>query len=283
VKPPLLLCTDLDRTLLPNGRQPESPGVRQTLARLVARDEVDLAYVSGRDLGLVLQAMAEYRLPRPRFIIGDVGASIYESTPGEWRASQRWRESILADWGTSGPPRLMDALASIEGIELQEPAKQGPAKVSYYLDDDADRAALEEEVASRLERLPVGFRLVWSAAEIEERAFLDILPAAASKLHAIEFLIDERGYARDRVLFAGDSGNDLEVLASGLPAVLVANAEEEVRSLAVGTAARRGHEDKLYLAKGGFLGANGNYAAGILEGMAHFFPETIRWMRGVVS
>ena len=30
----LLLCTDLDRTLLPNGEQPESPQARTLFARL---------------------------------------------------------------------------------------------------------------------------------------------------------------------------------------------------------------------------------------------------------
>ncbi|MCI5126782.1 MAG: haloacid dehalogenase, partial [Candidatus Electrothrix sp. AR5] len=30
----LLVCTDLDRTLLPNGPQPESPGARPAFAAL---------------------------------------------------------------------------------------------------------------------------------------------------------------------------------------------------------------------------------------------------------
>jgi hypothetical protein len=35
----------------------------------------------------------------------------------------------------------------------------------------------------------------------------------------------------------------------------------------------------LYLAQGGFLGMNGNYSAGILEGIAHYHPETQLWMK----
>jgi hypothetical protein len=41
-----------------------------------------------------------------------------------------------------------------------------------------------------------------------------------------------------------------------------------------------GHRDTLYLAQGSFLGMNGNYAAGVLEGLAHFFPETAAWLDG---
>jgi HAD superfamily hydrolase (TIGR01484 family) len=273
-----LVCTDLDRTLLPNGRQPESTGVREILARFVSREEVDLAYVSGRDLQLVLDAMADYELPSPRFIIGDVGTSIYVSARAGWQPSIPWQEAILADWGGCGPAHLTDALASIGGMKLQEPAKQGAAKVSYYVAEDADRTELEASIARCLEPIDVKQRLIWSADEAGRRALLDILPVSASKLHAIEFLVEKWHYSEERVLFAGDSGNDLEVLASGLPAVLVANAEEDVRSDAVEMATRSGNADKLYLARGGFLGTNGNYGGGILEGIAHFFPETIPWM-----
>ena len=56
----LLLCSDLDRTLLPNGQQPESPGARERFTRFVPRPEVNLVYVTGRHRQLVEQAI---RLP----------------------------------------------------------------------------------------------------------------------------------------------------------------------------------------------------------------------------
>ena len=36
-----------------------------------------------------------------------------------------------------------------------------------------------------------------------------------------------------------------------------------------------GNSEALYLAKGGFLGMNGNYSAGILEGVAHYHPKMV--------
>jgi hypothetical protein len=86
------------------------------------------------------------------------------------------------------------------------------------------------------------------------------------------------GVDEKRLVYAGDSGNDLPVLTSGLQAVLVANAIPEVREQALNEVRKRGCPEKLYLAHGGFLGMNGNYAAGILEGLAHFLPETRNWM-----
>jgi hypothetical protein len=54
----------------------------------------------------------------------------------------------------------------------------------------------------------------------------------------------------------------------------VANASADVRDEAKQMALNLGEMDALYLAHGGFLGMNGNYSAGILEGVAHYMPET---------
>jgi len=61
----LLICTDLDRTLLPNGKQPESAEARSMFARLVNRPEVSLADVSGGHRDLVQAAIWEYQLLTP--------------------------------------------------------------------------------------------------------------------------------------------------------------------------------------------------------------------------
>ena len=87
------------------------------------------------------------------------------------------------------------------------------------------------------------------------------------------------GVDRESTLFAGDSGNDLDVLASPIPAVLVANATAEVRAAAHDQAEAHGTTSRLYIARGDFADMNGNYAAGILEGLAHFWPETRGWIR----
>ena len=93
----LLLCSDLDRTLLPNGPQAESADVRERFASIVSRPEVPLAYVSGRHRGLVVQAMINYRLPRPDFVIDDVGTTIYEITATDWRPWDEWVGEITPD------------------------------------------------------------------------------------------------------------------------------------------------------------------------------------------
>lgn len=275
---PLLLCCDLDRTLIPNGSQPESPEARPAFRKLCTHPAVHLAWVTGRHLDLVHEATAHWQLPTPNFIIGDVGTSIYTFAQGKWRPWPHWAAAIGPDWRGMTHGDIAEELADIPAITLQPAAQQGIFKTSYQVALDADREALETELQRRLWGIGVNARLIWSMDELADTRLLDILPVRASKLHAIEFLGQQYGYPLERTVFAGDSGNDLEVLGSHIHAILVANAHPEVRGEALRLATASDLPDALYIAKGGFRGMNGNYAAGVLEGVAHYFPETAEWM-----
>lgn len=271
----LLLATDLDRTLIPNGPQPESPGAREALARLVAHPGVTLAYVSGRHRELVEDAMAEWSLPRPDYVIGDVGTTIWRVPgQGDWTRDADWEAAIGADWSGRTGGELAERLSGLPGLVLQPPDRQNRHKLSWFLPWDADTPSLAIEIHQRLAALGVETRLVFSIDETADQGLLDVLPAHASKLHAIEALVARLGIATDDTVFCGDSGNDLEVLVSALPAVLVANATGPVRQAARDGAGAAGTTAQLYCASGGFLGMNGCYAAGMLEGIAHFHPWT---------
>ena len=274
----ILLCSDLDRTLLPNGQQPESPQVRALLRRVAERSDVKLAYVSGRHRQLIEDAIDYYHLPVPDYAITDVGTRIYEINDDRWRVWNAWEDEIGPDWIGKRHDELAALLSDLPALAIQESEKQNTFKLSYYVALDTDCAALLEVISHRLERAGIRANLIWSVDELEHVGLLDILPASANKLHAIRFLISTLRIPSSRTLFAGDSGNDLDVLTSGMQSVLVANAVHDVRDAALQAVRANRQEDKLYLAKGSFLGMNGNYAAGVLEGLAHFFPETTAWM-----
>jgi hydroxymethylpyrimidine pyrophosphatase-like HAD family hydrolase len=78
----LLLCSDLDGTLIPDGRAPESPDARPLFRRLAAHRGVCLAYVTGRHPELAEQGLQQANLPQPQFLLGDVGSSIYQTAGG---------------------------------------------------------------------------------------------------------------------------------------------------------------------------------------------------------
>ncbi|WP_286191202.1 HAD-IIB family hydrolase [Synechococcus sp. FACHB-909] len=271
----LLLCTDLDRTLLPNGELPESEGARAMLARVLRQSGFSLAYVSGRHLALIEQSIRDYDLPQPDWIIGDVGSSIHVRDGDGWSLLDAWSRYIAADWQGCSAGQLGALLGGCPGLVLQPEDRQNAHKLSFFLSPLADLPALTRAIHACLEPLAIATTLIFSNDESARVGLLDVLPQRAGKLHAVEFLMREQGFSAEQTLYAGDSGNDLCVLTSGLPAVLVANAHPDVAEQAVRESARKGTSEFLYLARGGFLGMNGNYSAGILEGIGHFHAEAI--------
>ncbi len=269
----LLLCTDLDRTLIPNGAQTESPSARPRFRRLVSRDEVTLAYVTGRHRALIVQAIADYELPQPDLVIADVGTTIYRVDRSGWRQWDEWDNLITADWHGATHDELYRLLSVFPALKLQEKENQNRHKLSYYVSLQADAALLINEMHGQLIQADIRANLIWSIDEPAGLGLLDVLPAAANKLHAVRFIMQQQGFGLHNTVFAGDSGNDLDVLLSDISAVLVANADTEVKTAA------HAHKAALYTARGDYLGMNGNYSAGILEGVAHYLPEVDAFLR----
>ncbi len=274
----ILLCSDLDRTILPNGEAPESPGVREVLRRIARRAEIRLAYVSGRNRTLIQEAIENYRLPLPDFAIGDVGTTIYDLKKGHWNEWAAWNEEISKDWPEGGRDELAGRLSDMTRLRPQEPEKQNRFKLSYYADANVDHQRLVQKIRERIEGRGVRVSVIWSVDEQRDAGLIDILPERANKVHAVRFLAENKGVSKRHLVYAGDSGNDLAVMISDIQSILVRNAAEGVRREAREAVEKNGIGETLYEAKGGFLGMNGNYTAGVLEGLAHFLPATRQWI-----
>ncbi len=278
----LLLCTDLDRTLIPNGAEPESPDARPRFRRFVAGSDVTLVYVTGRHRALVEAAIAEHDLPWPDYVIGDVGTSIQAVVIGVdgtaiWRPLSGWTDELAQTW--PGPVALQDLFADVSGLRRQEAARQTPFKLSYDVTLDLDADDLLARLRARLEQAGMRACLIWSIDEAAGIGLLDVLPEQAGKYQAVRFLMRALGCDEGSTVFAGDSGNDLDVLTSSIPSVLVANASDPVREQARRAVAMNGLTERLYCALGGWQGMNGHYSAGILEGVAHFRPDLLDRLR----
>jgi hypothetical protein len=272
----LLLTTDLDRTLLPNGLQQESPGARSAFTSLVKNRHVCLVYVTGRSLELTEKAIKEYTIPVPDILIADVGSTLYHRDMKSWQRNQEWDRLLSRDWHQVDSNGLANLLHNIPGLRLQENDRLTRFKLSYYVQDGADIEGITDSITTLFARKKIKASLIWSHDEMANQELLDILPACADKYQALQFLRQHLKYELNEMLFSGDSGNDLEVLASDIPAVLVANARQEVVKKAKAMAAEAGNSAELYIANGGYQGMNGYYAAGILEGVNHYYTKLIQ-------
>ena len=228
----LLLCTDMDRTVIPNGMQAEHPDARRRFRKFCQSEQVCLVYVTGRHRQLVEKAIRTYSLPSPDYIISDVGTKIFQFKDKHWQEVQSWCDEIAKDWNGRSHSDLKALLSDIKDLQLQEFSKQNTHKLSFYLPLYLNKDKVINEVHSHLQKNGINASVMWSIDELTNVGLLDVLPENATKLHAIEFLQNRLGYADNEVVFAGDSGNDMPVLASPIQSVVVHNASDEIKAMA---------------------------------------------------
>ncbi len=228
------LISDIDGTLTGDDR---ALAELRTLLEAEA-DRIGFGVASGRSPGLVAEAVEQFGLPQPELVIASVGSELsYPSvTPADWPGCH------LDSWQ---PQELKALLAGVPGVELQSEAGQGPHKLGFLATAEAAEAARRQVREAGLQA-----NLLHSAGE-----FLDVLPEGVDKGSAVRFFASHTGLGLDRVIVAGDTGNDRDMLLCGACAILVANHTEEVADLAD---------------RPGIYASRGSHAAGILEGMRHF-------------
>lgn len=206
-----LLLTDLDDTLLG-----DEEGTLALGNWLAGRPEVVLGYATGRDFGKVLPILARYPALRPAAVICDVGTEV-RFAPG-WEVDPEYERRMRSEFD---PETARRRLGGLPGIVPQKLPPRS-LRVSYYLrrrtppDAELLQAVLEELQPFYAVRFSLGHAL-------------DLLPRNGGKGEAARFLAARLGFPPDRVLVAGDSGNDLDLLESGFRAVLVGNASPEMR------------------------------------------------------
>ncbi len=233
----VILCTDLDGTFL-GGTKEE----RQRLYDFVEqnRDRIGLVFVTGRTQeGFAHLDPAtpfdpkyshdrdphegEVRLPTPDVLITSVGGRVADGTTQEViPAVQRQMEG---NWDEAWP-KAQSLLSQTQGVSLFDEAGGGAHRVYHYDQHSMDRPI--EEVARELEE-KAGVNTVVSHGFI-----LDVLPQGVDKATAIQRTLSAAGLSpkdiNQKVLTAGDSMNDYEMLTHGYKAVMMGNAHDSLKA-----------------------------------------------------
>lgn len=262
-----ILATDLDRTLLPNGRWDADPGAIAMFNELTQKCGTTVVYVTGRNLELTEQAIEQYGVRFPDVLCGDVGTTIRRYEDGEWHDDPGWVAHVENASPRWDPVAIKDAVASIDGLREQESQHQNRFKQSYYADHDR-RDAILAEVNARVEGR-YDEVIVYSFDSQDNKGLVDFLPQSATKKTALEYVADAFGCPRQEVVFCGDSGNDIFALTAGFRGVLVRNADDQLVAN-VEEAIERDPSLQVYFAKGDFKGLSGYYTSGVIEGAYHY-------------
>ncbi len=254
---PTVLATDLDGTLIPLGNDPLQRNDLRQLKNHFRTEADTLVFVTGRHLESTRQAILEHDLPQPDWIICDVGTSIYRcEDDGSLTLVREYYELLSSIMATSSMETLRERLAKHCELRLQEPEKQGAFKLSYYT-DGSDVRAVSQRLAVELSDEP--FEVISSLDPFNGDGLIDLLPQDASKAFALRWWSQATGNSKDRIVYAGDSGNDLAALTAGYLAIVVGNANPQVVDQARSAHLAAAWERHLYVAQA-------SATSGVLEG-----------------
>jgi sucrose-6-phosphatase len=253
-----LFATDLDKTLIPNGSA-EYDNSLNFLFSSLEKNNIAVAYISGRSLDSVINAIKEFKLKWPDFIISRVGGEIYSSVKGELVKSEDWLGKIKTqnkNWNIDFVKKLLN---DVSELEPQAEADQSEFKISYFITDFDNADSVKSHVYKILDSNEVNANLVMFKDSESRTVYFDVLPFGVNKIEALDFLVNKEGF--EDVVFAGDSENDLDVLNSDRKSILVKNATDEVKVEIT--------SDYCYVCQGNEK-FNGNYSSGIIEGLMHY-------------
>jgi len=238
----IALISDIDNTLL--GDKASLDKVSEWIS--AHKQDVAFGIATGRTIESAVNILNRHRVKIPDVMITSVGAEIY------------YGKKLVPDIGWSAHIRhlwrrdsLVDAFLKFPNISLQPDNTQREFKLSYFA--KPGQIPPLSEIYDYLHSLKLHANLIYSHDE-----FLDVLPIRASKGHAIRYLAYKWDLPLKNFLVAGDSGNDIEMLAGDTLAIVVGNHSPELDVLR--------KQEQIYFSKA-------HYAAGILEGIQHYSDE----------
>lgn len=213
---PFLLAADIDGTMLGDGL-----GEAWLKAfRCESAGGFLLTYVTGRDFRSAIQLVEEDRLPYPNFICSDVGTEIHDLSDPQNVIGEKYTAQVGPGWN----PETIYALGEGEGVRRQA-STEGQSYFQAGFDWDGQPHTLEA-FFHRVAGLEF-CRILPSHGE-----YIDVLPDVLGKGKAVEFLQRELGLDPERVVVAGDSGNDREMFETRYKGIVPANALDELKAIA---------------------------------------------------
>ncbi len=240
-----IIVTDLDNTLTG-----DEESLREFAELITSNDHIGFGIATGRRLDSAMALIEELNLPRPDVIDTDAGTQLHYGptlTP-----DLSWRKQIGFAWQ---PDQIRELCKTLPGFELQPEVNQSEYKISYLLNTEIAPSATR--LKKKLREAGLRARVVVSLG-----VYLDILPVRGGSDFSMRHLLYKWGFSPEKMLVAGDSGNDAGMIMGRTLGVVVANHDKELERL-------RGRP-RVYFAEG-------SHARGVLEGIAYYnFLENIR-------
>ncbi len=240
-----LLIVDIDDTLL--GNEEAAERVRGYIED--NRESLGFGVATGRDVVSAREVLNAQGFSDVDVYITSVGTEIYYGS--DLRQDKGWQSHISRRWK---PEQIRRALDSFPFLSLQKTDRaQRDFKISYILDDHDNADEMIPLIHNVLSQNKLAYTLIHSHG-----AYIDILPARASKGKAVSYLSGKWQIDRAHIITAGNSGNDRDMLAGRVRGIVVSNYEKELESMK--------RQKNVYFAEK-------PYGDGVLEGVKYWIPD----------
>jgi sucrose-6F-phosphate phosphohydrolase len=257
-----VIASDLDGTLIPLPKMESNRKDLLSLSKHLNRKNLSLIFATGRHFESVLEAMSEYPLPQPDWIVCDVGSAIYKRHGNEFIFFKEYESHLEANSTGLDRTVIEQALHNVAGIELQPPDHQQRFKISYQ--SQAQKVdQLVETIRDTLKISNLPYDCMGSVDPFLNCGLIDVMPKGVSKAYALIWLSKHANFTAEQVVFAGDSGNDYAALVSGFHAIIVANGSDTLKAKVKAQLKEQELDDRLYIAQH-------SATSGVLEGCQHF-------------
>lgn len=233
-----LIITDLDNTLTGS-----SEGLAAFIEMIKANPHVGFGVATGRPLESVKQMIEELHLPMPDLLNTAVGTELYYGKG--LVPDHSWRNQIGYQWK---PDEVRELLDQQPGFYRQGDDQQTEFKISYEI--DAQTAPSLTEIKRLIRKAGLRANVVLSLG-----MYLDVIPVRGGSEYSMRHLLYRWGFAPEKVLVAGDSGNDEGMLKGRTLGVVVGNHSPELNKLK--------NWPRIYFAEA-------HHAQGILEGIEYY-------------
>ncbi len=234
------IVSSLDQNLL---------GDRNSLKELMnilheQRKTISFCIATGRRLDSALKILRQYNIPQPETLITSMGTEIYYAP--DLTKDNAWTNHINFLWNRS---RVVSLLTELPGLTLQAKQEQSTYKISYFYDPSL--APTVEEIKRILLQNEQTVNVILSFGQ-----FLDIVPVRASKGYALRWFAQQWDIPLTRILTAGGSGGDQDMMLGNTLSVVVANRH-------IDELAQISEIEPIYFSEQQF-------AAGIIDGLNHY-------------
>ena len=229
---------------LPPALEDESGPLIDRWRNLFSDHQLGLIFSTGLTNDAAYRVIEKWDMPKPTVLITGLGAEIHYG----WQRNvidEVWRKQAKQRWDRS---RVVEALSTLDGLQLQPEKHQHPLKVSYTRDAKTGprRTAIQRTLRADG---------VSAKALVSSECFVDVLPIRTGKDVALRYLENKWGIDPAKIYCFGTYGNDAAMVRGRNLSAIAADADAILR--------RQRSRPRLYHCEQPGL-------AGFLEGLEHY-------------